>query len=263
MPFELRVTWQEKCHESGVGASTIDGDDYDPIDIEKLLDFLLLQVENRELGFNGRLSSNVKNPKSVFHDDVMGTFALENRSCVSSCAFCGSDDHRNFQCEKLSKLSVSDRYELVKTKSLCFNCLSPKHRSKECKSKSSCKRCKKRHNSLLCSARKDPSREKKDSKPANGSGVASGISDADGTSLLVSGDKVPTHGVYPTLVARVNGTGQNGKVRIMFDGCSNQTFVTPEAAALHKFPIIGSARLNINVFGEGRVSRSVNVCELR
>ena len=208
LPFDLRVKWQEKCHENGVGSSTIDDDTYEPIDVETFLEFLLLQVENRELGFNGRLNSNAgKNPKSAFQDEVAGTFALENRVSVMCCAFCGSEDHRNYQCEKFSKLSVNERNELAKAKFLCYNCLSPKHRSKDCKSKIFCKKCKKRHNTLLCRAKKDPSKENKEVDPAvsDEKGKKSGA-ETTGMSLVVSGEKIPTNGVYPTLVARVFGS---------------------------------------------------------
>lgn len=43
----------------------------------------------------------------------------------------------------------NDRFNLVKLKSLCMNCLSSTHKTHDCKSKFSCRQCKKHHYSLL------------------------------------------------------------------------------------------------------------------
>ena len=58
-------------------------------------------------------------------------------------------------CKKFREMSISDkRAQVVATKS-CWNCLTPGHASKNCKSKATCKHCKKKHNSLICSESKE------------------------------------------------------------------------------------------------------------
>ena len=52
------------------------------------------------------------------------------------------------QCQSFKALSIQDRAQLSKTKGLCFNCLRPGHRSEQCNG-STCKKCKRKHNSLL------------------------------------------------------------------------------------------------------------------
>ena len=63
------------------------------------------------------------------------------------CLFCDGDYWID-QCPSFLDLSVHDRNNYVKTNKLCFNCLKP-HMIKFCKSKFSCKKCHKRHHTLL------------------------------------------------------------------------------------------------------------------
>ena len=65
-----------------------------------------------------------------------------------SCWVCQMP-HKIWQCDQFQKKSIPDRRKLIKEKRCCYNCLSPKHSVKECKSKVSCRHCKKRHHSSL------------------------------------------------------------------------------------------------------------------
>ncbi|XP_043262437.1 uncharacterized protein LOC122403149 [Colletes gigas] len=67
---------------------------------------------------------------------------------VSSCPFCKSD-HPLYACPKFKDINPRARYEFVRGKQACINCLSSKHTSRACPSKFSCKHCRKPHHSLL------------------------------------------------------------------------------------------------------------------
>lgn len=54
-----------------------------------------------------------------------------------------------YTCNKFLGLSVAERRELVKQKSLCWLCLKPQHTVNECKFKKMCPHCEKKHNGLL------------------------------------------------------------------------------------------------------------------
>ena len=58
---------------------------------------------------------------------------------------------------------LSKREEYVRSKGLCYNCLIPFHRSKDCRKWSSCRFCKKKHCSLL-HPKQNPAEVKKDDK---------------------------------------------------------------------------------------------------
>lgn len=72
------------------------------------------------------------------------TQKLDNRQC-KVC----KGNHAVHKCDKFLKLNLSDRKKCAREHELCFNCLHPSHASRECRA-SNCKRCDKKHNSLLC-----------------------------------------------------------------------------------------------------------------
>lgn len=62
------------------------------------------------------------------------------------CPICDSP-HLLFQCDEFLKLNIQDRIKTVKNAALCNNCLRG-HKGNECKF-GNCKKCGKRHNTLL------------------------------------------------------------------------------------------------------------------
>ncbi|XP_067208463.1 uncharacterized protein [Linepithema humile] len=64
------------------------------------------------------------------------------------CIFC-KGDHPIFRCDKFIALSGDKRLQEVKERKFCLNCLkSTEHRAKQCTA-GSCKKCNKRHNTLI------------------------------------------------------------------------------------------------------------------
>lgn len=64
------------------------------------------------------------------------------------CDFCGAS-HLNYRCSKLNTLSAAEKIEKVRSVGACFNCLRKGHRSKDCPSSKSCRKCQKRHHTQL------------------------------------------------------------------------------------------------------------------
>lgn len=63
------------------------------------------------------------------------------------CTQC-KGEHQIYQCKTFKELPVAERLNKVKSLKLCLNCLKPKHKAKECSS-GNCKKCSKKHNTLL------------------------------------------------------------------------------------------------------------------
>lgn len=70
----------------------------------------------------------------------------ENRD--NKCVCCDGQ-HPLTKCNKFLNLSPNDRYSFIKTKDVCFNCLSKSHNVSQCKSTFSCRSCGKRHHTCL------------------------------------------------------------------------------------------------------------------
>ncbi|XP_062713443.1 uncharacterized protein LOC134290341 [Aedes albopictus] len=65
-----------------------------------------------------------------------------------TCDVC-SGQHQNFRCPGFKKLTVKQRYNKLKTSNLCFNCLRKGHHSAACRNDKSCRKCSKRHHTLI------------------------------------------------------------------------------------------------------------------
>lgn len=74
--------------------------------------------------------------------------AASSESKRDKCSLC-EGSHKLYACLKFKELSVSDRFNHVRGRRLCFNCLAPHHMSDTCRSKYSCIKCRRAHNTLL------------------------------------------------------------------------------------------------------------------
>ncbi|KAJ8946651.1 hypothetical protein NQ314_008823 [Rhamnusium bicolor] len=74
------------------------------------------------------------------------SFAVTNVS--RSRSHCKGEHYIQF-CNEFLKLSVNDRSKLAKELKLCLNCLRQGHFLPNCMSQSTCRKCKKRHHTLL------------------------------------------------------------------------------------------------------------------
>ena len=112
------------------------------------------------------------NTAQVGDDDSRGNVAKQG------CAFC-LGQHAIWRCERFSKQPLRKRRAVVKSENLCFNCLGS-HLVRACKSKSTCRECGGRHNTLLHEERQEvllkentpPLQERQD---VNGAGLSSRV----------------------------------------------------------------------------------------
>jgi len=71
-----------------------------------------------------------------------------------TCVYCDSLDYRSKDCDKI--VSVGDRRKFLQEKHLCFNCAGSKHLAADCKSKTTCANCGRRHHTSICSKVANP-----------------------------------------------------------------------------------------------------------
>ena len=86
------------------------------------------------------------------HSEQHVKSSVKNLSTFVGDCFVCHKNHRIFQCDLFSSMSVGDREKLIKSQSRCINCLGSGHFLSNCQSKRSCNTCKKRHHTLLHSA---------------------------------------------------------------------------------------------------------------
>ncbi len=127
---------ERELHHGGDDAQTMDGTKQFLEERARALEFSVTSLEK----------TNIKTSRDKEKKDLQ---MHHNRSDGGkSCSKC-SADHGLYACEEFKALIFDEKSAFIKEKGLCFNCLRSGHNSKDCKSKTGCRICKKRHNTLL------------------------------------------------------------------------------------------------------------------
>lgn len=109
---------------------------------------------NQEIKFDAILNTDTCSSNKVTKPLKSRTFVTRSSSSMK-CPIC-SESHLIYKCNKFLAFSVQQRFDAVKKNKLCFNCLSPFHDCRTCKSTSTCSKCKKTHHTLLHFEEKKP-----------------------------------------------------------------------------------------------------------
>lgn len=116
-------------------------------EIQTLSDFLHY-IENRFMALQAAGARDMlqiqKLPNQFQKNEKPAQLSYKSAKC-----FVCYQDHVTTKCPTLLRSSVRDRIELAKAKKICLNCLSGTHKTHDCKSKFTCKMCKRHHHTLL------------------------------------------------------------------------------------------------------------------
>ena len=124
------------------------------------------------------------------------------------CVYC-EGEHRTGDCTVV--LDVNKRREILAKKKLCFNCAAGQHRANSCPSKSTCRKCNKRHHTTICDT-SDKGEETKGERKL----------------LTASGSRA--EGIFPVVVVKVNGI----TCRALIDSGSGSSYVSGKLASMLK-----------------------------
>lgn len=113
----------------------------------QLTDFLTQRC--RALEASSRSQRTTLNAQKVNKSDKNKGTTVHVATTNIMCAYCTKGDHPIFKCASYLELEVDQRIKEAKSLKLCLNCLKPaSHQAKQCGS-GSCRKCHKRHNTLL------------------------------------------------------------------------------------------------------------------
>lgn len=82
--------------------------------------------------------------RPTYNASYLGT----TKNPYKNCSLCNSL-HPLYKCPDFHKKSPDERFQFVKTKTLCVNCLSSIHKTFNCNSSTLCRICKKKHHTML------------------------------------------------------------------------------------------------------------------
>lgn len=180
----------------------------------------------------------------------------------SSAWPCCSQAHPLCKCDEFKGKSVPERYEVVKSFKMCFNCLKQGHQVNECSNKTHCQvaNCKRHHHSLLHYARaapqQPPSQYPQTQAPQTPADTPLFVVTANS---LTTNDRVVYFQVFPVQIQGENGVAAIDTFAILDDG-SSDTLIRRDIA--DKLKLEGPERLfclgNVENNGSPQSSRAVN-----
>lgn len=165
------------------------------------------------------------------------------------CAFTGhrkdSVKHCTDDCKEFGKLSVQDKYELIKQINACFVCFGD-HRRQQCPNKRTCSTCgKDGHHQLLCK------------RETTTGGEASTSTHHLQVETASNASQTSTLALYPIQQAQVFGTRKS--VSIFCDGGSNTTYITHQAADRIGAKRLSKVTLEVTTMGNVEKSYDTNL----
>ncbi|KAJ0179564.1 hypothetical protein K1T71_005276 [Dendrolimus kikuchii] len=116
----------------------------------QLAEFLDMRFRSLEMieGSKTHNKNASQNSKQILKTKAFNAVVQEDKKNNNACPCCNGS-HHICHCKQFGSKSVQDRYNLVQSKRLCFNCLGFAHSVKNCKQNTNCRKCGRRHHSLL------------------------------------------------------------------------------------------------------------------
>ncbi|KAL0901649.1 hypothetical protein ABMA27_006857 [Loxostege sticticalis] len=185
-----------------------------------------------------QLNSKPTSKPKAFHVAVVN----DQKSSKIVCVMC-EEPHYLYQCKKFGQQTPQERHDFVQTQQLCFNCLAPNHSVKVCRQSTSCRRCGRKHHSLLHYERNayqgstntnTQSNENTHIKENHTNQQASSASDQMRVVANFAKGNIQTHNVLVvTAVVKINSNnGVKYVIRALVDQGSQASFIIEETVQL-------------------------------
>ena len=183
---------------------------------------------------------------SAFHTKAQNRLKFEPKSF--SCAYC-KGKHSPINCEVVK--DTSKRHAIAKKNKLCFNCLSPTHRAKDCRSIRRCKKCERKHHTSLCQP--NPRVTTRNDTRASSSDL-----DRNDPKPITHANFTASRNRQPVLLktaeSMVFSRSKGINAYILFDEGSSKSFITAELTQKLQLKPIRKDIINLAVFGEDECS---------
>ena len=111
---------------------------------DELMGFVILLPNELEHWKHLRKRKHRMKSRINEREQAVQNYKISTQTCSAS-----SGQHKIYTCEKFKTMDPIERRNLALKGKLCFNCLNTGHITKDCPSKSSCRKCDKRQNTLL------------------------------------------------------------------------------------------------------------------
>lgn len=182
------------------------------------------QVNKRSNVFHTLVTTSEKSDKSL---------DINNTTQFFKCSFC-NEAHSISSCQAFIDKSIDERMSIANERNWCFNCLKSSHQLKNCHSVFSCRKCNRKHHTLLHCERST------ELAPA---------------SSLLSTSHTNTTVLLATAIVQVKtASGQLLSFRALFDSGSQNNLITKSAVDALK---LKPTKSTINITGIAESSASI------
>ncbi|KOB71317.1 Uncharacterized protein OBRU01_13875 [Operophtera brumata] len=211
-----------------------------------LVSFLETRFRTLEMLEECKPASNKQtSKKNAFHCKVEDKKEEKGNNNKVICVMC-TNKHLLHQCEQFQKQSIEKRVEFIQSNSLCFNCFASNHSVKSCHRSTCCRKCGRRHHTLLHFERtpnQGPSQTEstKSENPVTGTTSTKNESERKIVSLFAKENQNEVL-LATSLIKIKSPNGYARVVRALIDQGSEASFVTEDTVqslGLKKIPVNG------------------------
>ena len=189
------------------------------------------------LGACNHASVGTPGPSAANHSAPVQSRPQSGDRNSMKCVLC-NQGHGLYKCEQFKSKSANDRLNIVRSNSLCFNCLFPGHRSRDCRKRRFCNvpGCFRKHNKLLHEVR-EPVSDDSETHPtgAGGGNVTSPVNNASASGTngcavrsAAANAATNTYAYLPVVEILING---RYPVFALLDSGSTNTIMSERLAA--------------------------------
>ena len=199
----------------------------------------LLQALGGEIELREAYNDNPHHRDFWKRSDLSQSTTMYVEAGKENCAFC-LQGHLHEDCHRIK--DIEERKKLLSKFGRCSNCLRKGHLAKNCSDhkKVTCKYCKGKHHSVLCSA----SQEKVE--PLETQRIPVNVEQVGNSMHVGTGNCV----ALQTAQAQIAGKGTS-RIRVLFDTASHKSFVTSRVVKSFQLEILRREWLTVNTFGQG------------
>ncbi|XP_062713201.1 uncharacterized protein LOC134290160 [Aedes albopictus] len=177
------------------------------------------------------------------------------------CLLC-SDHHPLYMCSSFSNMTGEEKEREVRRLQLCRNCLWKGHLAKDCSSSSTCRKCRSRHHTQLCTSDGSNSGKPKPSEPSTTNHSSSNSTEQSSTPTVSASAIEPTsHAstgkssrsvlLATAVVILIDDNGVKHAARALLDSGSECCFITE---ALSQSLMVRRKKISLPIAGIGRSS---------
>ena len=118
-------------------------------EIKTMVEFLKKQLQYIPKATIQQSKTEVKSEQSFKRSKASVHPVNLQQESLNSCTSCGGEKHPLYLCPSYKAMTPDQKQSHVRSHNLCFNCLYPGHKIKNCKNTGKCHKCSKSHHTSL------------------------------------------------------------------------------------------------------------------